>query len=84
VHLDDLCAGDPLLMETINQILQKKVYPLVRSAFTELGCSDGDDPPSGPLCVYDSIFVRYNGDKAIASGRVGASQPLVSSTPFNR
>ncbi len=80
VHLDDLCAGDPLLMMRINQILQTKVYPLVREAFTELGCSDGDAPPSGPLCVYDSIFVRYNGDKAKAAGRVGASQPLVSAT----
>lgn len=76
VHLDDLCAGDPLLMMRINQILQTKVYPLVREAFTELGCSDGDTPPSGPLCVYDSIFVRYNGDKAKAAGRDGASQPL--------
>ena len=73
MHLDDLCASDPLLMACINQILQTKVYPLVR-----LGFSYGDDQPLGPLCVYDSIFVRYNGDKAKEAGRIGASQPLVS------
>ena len=82
MHLDDLCASDPLLMACINQILQTKVYPLVRAAFTELGSSDGDDQPLGPLCVYDSIFVRYNGDKAKEAGRIGASQPLVSAAPL--
>ena len=75
VHLDDLCAVDPILKDRIDQILQEKVYPMVRSAFSE-DTSDGEEPPLGPLCVYDSIFVRYNGDVAKAAGRIGASQPL--------
>lgn len=61
----------------MNRVLQEKVYPLVRTAFAEAKGSDGDEPPLGSLCVYDSIFVRYNGDKAKAAGRRrGASQPL--------
>ena len=63
----------------MDQILQEKVYPLVRAAFSsEEGLREDDGVPMGPLCVYDSIFVRYNGDKARALGRIGASQPLVS------
>ncbi|KAL3807273.1 hypothetical protein ACHAXA_004089 [Cyclostephanos tholiformis] len=76
VHLDDLCAGDPVLKSRMDRVLQEKVYPLVRSAFAEAKGADDDEPPLGPLCVYDSIFVRYNGDKAKAAGRRGASQPL--------
>ena len=75
MHLDDLCTGDPLLKARMDQLLQERVYPLVRSAFSD--SDDGEKPPLGPLCVYDSIFVRYNGDKARAAGRMGASQPLV-------
>jgi hypothetical protein len=75
VHLDDLCASDPVLKSRMDHVLQEKVYPLVRSAFAEAK-GDGDEPPLGSLCVYDSIFVRYNGDKAKAAGRRGASQPL--------
>jgi len=76
VHLDDLCAGDPFLKARMDMILQERVYPLVRAAFSEEAGSGGDEPPMGPLCVYDSIFVRYNGDTAKAAGRLGASQPL--------
>ena len=75
VHLDDLCANDPILKQRIDCILQQRVYPLVRNAFAE-DTSDGSEAPLGPLCVYDSIFVRYNGDEARLAGRVGASQPL--------
>ena len=75
VHLDDLCANDPTLKQRIDYILQKRVYPLVRNAFSE-DTFDGAEAPLGPLCVYDSIFVRYNGDEARLAGRVGASQPL--------
>lgn len=74
VHLDDLCSADPNLKRRIDQILQQKVYPLVRAAFRE----DEDEPePKGSICVYDSIFVRYDAEKAKAAGRIGASQPLV-------
>ena len=77
LHLDDLCAGDPQLKSRMDHVLQEKDYPLVRAAFDdEANDLDGDEPPLGPLCVYDSIFVRYNGDKAKAAGRMGASQPL--------
>ena len=58
----------------MDQILKDKVYPLVRAVFSE----EEDEPPLGSLCVYDSIFVRYNADEAKAAGRIGASQPLVS------
>jgi tetratricopeptide (TPR) repeat protein len=75
VHLDDLCANDPVLKERVDHILQNRVYPLVRKAFAEDGCG-GAEAPAGPLCVYDSIFVRYNGDQARLAGRIGASQPL--------
>ena len=75
VHLDDLCANDPVLKERVDHILQNRVYPLVRNAFAE-DTWGGSEAPSGPLCVYDSIFVRYNGDEARQAGRVGASQPL--------
>jgi hypothetical protein len=74
VHLDDLCANDSVLKERIDHILQNRVYPLVRQAFAE--DNQGGESPAGPLCVYDSIFVRYNGDEAVMAGRVGASQPL--------
>ena len=78
VHLDDLCASDPHLRARIDRILNEKVYPLVRTAFSEDEDLEDGGPPLGPLCVYDSIFVRYNGDVARAAGRIGASQPLVS------
>jgi len=73
VHLDDLCANDPVLKERMDHILRNKVYPLIRAAFSD---EDGAETPSGPLCVYDSIFVRYNGDEAKQAGLTGASQPL--------
>ncbi|KAL9183563.1 hypothetical protein ACHAXT_004419 [Thalassiosira profunda] len=76
VHLDDLCASDPHLRVRIDRILNEKVYPLVRTAFSEDEDLEEGGPPLGPLCVYDSIFVRYNGDVARAAGRIGASQPL--------
>jgi hypothetical protein len=75
VHLDDLCSNDPVLKERVDHILQNRVYPLVRSAFAE-DTWGGAEAPNGPLCVYDSIFVRYNGDEARLAGRIGASQPL--------
>ncbi|KAL7515621.1 hypothetical protein ACHAXN_013276 [Cyclotella atomus] len=74
VHLDDLCANDHVLKQRIDHILQNRVYPLVRQSFAE--DDQGGELPAGPLCVYDSIFVRYNGDEAVLAGRVGASQPL--------
>lgn len=63
-----------MLKARMDRILKEKVYPVVRAAFSQEG---EDEPPLGPLCVYDSIFVRYNGDVAKAAGRIGASQPLV-------
>lgn len=75
MHLDDLCCADPVLKLRIDRILQEKVYPLVRAAFRE----DEDEPePKGSICVYDSIFIRYNAEIAKAAGLIGASQPLVS------
>ena len=76
MHLDDLCASDPILKTRIDTILNEKIYPLVRATIGQE--SDNHIPPQGSLCVYDSILVRYNGEKARAAGRVGASQPLVS------
>jgi len=76
VHLDDLCAANPILKTRIDTILNEKIYPLVRATIGQE--SDNHIPPQGSLCVYDSILVRYNGEKARAAGRVGASQPLVS------
>ena len=70
VHLDDLCKNDPALKERMDNILKTKIYPLVREVFKD------NPPPPGALCVYDSIFVRYNGDVARKAGRIGASQPL--------
>ena len=79
VHLDDLCSADPDLKLRIDRILQEKVYPLVRAAFGE----DEDEPePKGSICVYDSIFVRYNAEQAKAAGLRGASQPLVRKHSF--
>eukprot|EP00804_Cyclotella_cryptica_P030863 CCRYP_018361-RA/>CCRYP_018361-RA protein AED:0.02 eAED:0.02 QI:248/-1/1/1/-1/1/1/932/791 len=75
VHLDDLCANDPVLKERIDHILRNKVYPLIRAAFSE-DHENGAETPAGSLCVYDSIFVRYNGDEAKFAGLAGASQPL--------
>ena len=76
VHLDDLCAADPILKTRIDTVLNEKIYPLVRATIGQE--ADNHIPPQGSLCVYDSILVRYNGEKAKAAGRVGASQPLVS------
>ena len=60
VHLDDLCAADPILKARMDQILQTKVYPLVRSAFSNEIGADGDNAtPIGPICVYDSVSGRY-------------------------
>ena len=73
VHLDDLCASDPILKTRMDTILKEKIYPLVRATIAEEGRG-----PDGSICVYDSILVRYNGEKAKAAGRIGASQPLVS------
>jgi len=76
VHLDGLCKNDPALKERMDNILQEKIYPLVREAFKDQGDNGGHPPPLGALSVYDSIFVRYNGDVARKAGRIGASQPL--------
>ena len=75
-HLDDLCKIDPALKVRMDNILKDKIYPLVREAFKDQGSNDGHPPPLGALSVYDSIFVRYNGDVARKAGRDGASQPL--------
>jgi tetratricopeptide (TPR) repeat protein len=76
VHLDDLCKNDPALKERMDSILKEKIYPLVRAAFKDQGINGDYPPPLGALSVYDSIFVRYNGDVARKAGRIGASQPL--------
>ena len=59
----------------MDTILKEKIYPLVRATIAEEGRG-----PDGSICVYDSILVRYNGEKAKAAGRIGASQPLVSAS----
>ncbi|KAK1736629.1 tetratricopeptide repeat-containing protein [Skeletonema marinoi] len=75
VHLM-IVQNDPALKERMDNILQEKIYPLVREAFKDQGDNGGHPPPLGALSVYDSIFVRYNGDVARKAGRIGASQPL--------
>ena len=82
-HLEDLVASDAtgILKEIVDNLLTTKVYPLARSAFGG-GCDDACDGngdgqqqlTNGSLCVYDSLVVRYNGEKA--TNRFGASQPL--------
>ena len=74
-HLEELVASDPTgnLQQVVDDLLVNKVYPMVRSAFG----GDTEDRyglTEGSLCVYDSLVVRYNGDKAM--DRFGASQPL--------
>jgi tetratricopeptide (TPR) repeat protein len=76
VHLDDLCKSDPALKERMDNILKNKIYPLVREAFKDHGSNGDNHLPLGALSVYDSIFVRYDGDVARKAGRIGASQPL--------
>ena len=72
-HLDDLVASDASgkLKQVVDDLLTNKIYPLVRSAF---GKDHRYGLTKGSLCVYDSLVVRYNGEKAI--DRFGASQPL--------
>ena len=68
-HLDELVTADTTgaLKETVDTFLTTNVYPFVRSAF-------GSHLGEGRLCVYDSLVIRYDGDKA--KGSFGASQPL--------
>jgi len=76
-HLDDLVASDSSgkLQQIVDNLLTSKVYPLVRSAFGQNGANGHRyGLTDGGLCVYDSLVVRYNGDKAV--DRFGASQPL--------
>jgi hypothetical protein len=81
-HLNELVVSDASgkLQQIVDDFLTTRVYPLVRSAF---GSDDNNDEDKdnryyeltdGSLCVYDSLVVRYNGDKA--TDRFGASQPL--------
>ncbi len=72
-HLEELVNADNSgeLRTIVDNLLTKKVYPLVRSAFEK---DDRYGLTDGSLCVYDSLIVRYNGDKA--ANRFGASQPL--------
>ena len=81
-HLDDLVASDASgkLQQIVDDLLTTRVYPLVRSAFgSDDDCNEDKDNnryelTDGSLCVYDSLVVRYNGDKV--TDRFGASQPL--------
>lgn len=77
-HLEDLIALDKsgALKATIDECLLNKIYPLVRQAFGEdlLNRSNAVDPAGTNLCVYDSLVIRYDGNKA--SDKYGASQPL--------
>jgi tetratricopeptide (TPR) repeat protein len=91
-HLEELIALDKsgTLKSTIDNLLQNKIYPLVRTAFGEeldhnhhhhhqQPHHDSEDharhATRGTLCVYDSLVIRYNGDKA-KDQKYGASQPL--------
>lgn len=69
-HLDELVLADTtgVLEHEVDNVLTRKIYPLVRSAF---GDYLGEE---GMLCVYDSLVIRYDGDKANDS--FSASQPL--------
>ena len=76
-HLDELVASDPTgnLKDIVDDLLTNKVYPLVRKAFgSDADAAGHNGLTDGRLCVYDSLVVRYNGDKA--TDRFGASQPL--------
>mmetsp|Transcript_11572 Transcript_11572/g.17249 ORF Transcript_11572/g.17249 Transcript_11572/m.17249 type:complete len:696 (-) Transcript_11572:374-2461(-) len=81
VHLHELCEQNPKLKHAIDTALVNKVYPLIRAAFDNdinNGDGDGGGAPNGEICVYDSIVIRYDGDKAREgdSSIMGASQPL--------
>jgi tetratricopeptide (TPR) repeat protein len=68
-HLDDLVNLESTgsLKGIIDTLLTEKIYPTVRSAF-------GKELGNGRICVYDSLVVRYDGDKA--KDNFSASQPL--------
>ena len=90
LHVADLMSYQPDLLGPIfDTLLQQKVYPLIRKAFLSPSTSSlSSSPPHDntnnniprqlPLCVYDALIVRYDGDKAIQENRsMGASLPLV-------
>ena len=73
LHVADLVAQQPKVGAIFDELLQRKLYPLVRSAYLS---SRTASPLS--LCVYDALIVRYDGDEATQNGRkLGASLPLV-------
>ncbi|VEU45053.1 unnamed protein product [Pseudo-nitzschia multistriata] len=72
-HLDELVESNAALKEVVDNLLTTKVYPLARSAFGDSG-GGGQRLTDGRLCVYDSLVVRYDGNKA--TDRFEASQPL--------
>ena len=73
LHVADLVAHQPEVGTVFDKVLQRELYPLVRSAYL----SSTTTPPLS-LCVYDALVVRYDGDEATQEGRnLGASLPLV-------
>lgn len=68
-HLDELVSeqSNPVLKNVIDEMLQTKIYPLVREAFAQ-ELRNGNE-----ICVYDSLVIRYNGDNVEG---LPASQPL--------
>jgi hypothetical protein len=56
----------------INQLLQNKLYPCIRSVFLETLSVD-ESLKQSQLFVYDSLIIRYN---ATASDSTTAGQPL--------
>ena len=67
VHTADLGLCDSM----INPLLQQRIYPWLREAFSFHS--------KASLCVYDSLVIRYNSTEAKShhqDDRTGASQPL--------
>ncbi|CAB9520793.1 expressed unknown protein [Seminavis robusta] len=77
LHVADLVSMQPSLQPILEKLLHNQIYPLVRSAFLLPHDDDANNDPQPPLCVYDALIVRYDGQAAANSGRdKGASLPL--------
>lgn len=61
-HLKELCDYNETVRVCVQEMMQQRLYPMLRQHYSDLLLLGGNDDEE--LCLYDSLFIRYNGTGA--------------------
>ncbi len=71
-------------ISSLNEALQKKIYPTIREAFFQTNGGSHEDDDGTRLFVYDALVIRYNSTKAAESAEVSGKAITSAGQPLHR